>query len=216
MIQKNGTAEGLIEKIRIDTETEASAIVQKAQKIRQDRLNAQEHWEKREEKSWKKKEKDFRKEMEDRQEATYRMEKKRLSLQAQERLMNRIEEEAMHRIEDSMNQPVYREYLKDWVAEGVLALGEAEILLKGSPRDLKLMDPSFLEEVQKEFFQNTGLKVSLSVSSDPPELVPGVLLESADGRVSFNNQLPARFRRMKTRIRQVISAGLQEGTAADE
>lgn len=207
---------GLIDKIRRDAEEEARAIVEKAEKIRADRETSHSAWEKRERRSWEKREKEFAREREERLDASFRMEKKKLFLRSREGLMQRIEEEAMHRIEDAQRGPAYREYLKDWTVEGVLGLREEDILLKGSRADLEIMDPAFLAEVREEVSRLTGLAVSLRTDRETPQLVPGVLLETADGRVSFNNQLPARFRRMKAQIRQGINSALKEGEPPHE
>ncbi|OQY34514.1 MAG: hypothetical protein B6241_04390 [Spirochaetaceae bacterium 4572_59] len=209
MSLKNSTNQ-LMAKIRLDTDEEVRQVLDKAEKIREDRKKSQTGWEKREEKSWKKKEEQFSREQKERLDAVFRMERKRFFLQSQERLMRRMEEEAMHRIEDSMDSPVYREYLKSWIIEGILGLREEDVLLKGSARDLKHMDRDMLQSVQKDIFDRTAFKVKLQVQSNLPELVPGVLLESCNGRVSFNNQLPARFRRRKAQIRKIINSGLKE------
>ncbi len=206
--------EQLMEKIRQDTEEEVRGILEKAGKISRDRRTAQESWEHREEKSWQKKEKEFRRDLDERLEASFRMERKKLFLQAQEHLMHRIEEEAMHRIEDSMGSPAYRASLKSWIIEGVLSLRESPLILKGSARDIALMDKETLLEIHNEIYEKTSLDVSFIVSDAAPELVPGVILESEDGRVSFNNQLPARFRRMKAQIRKRINQGLREDVAS--
>ena len=52
------------------------------------------------------------------------------------------------------------------------------------------MDETLLEEIRSEVLQLTGLKLRLVLKKDSPEMVPGVLLESADGRVSFNISSP--------------------------
>ena len=155
-----------------------------------------------------KKEALFEKELEERLDSAFRMEKKKYTLQSREQLMLRIEEEAMHRIEDGMSGPLYRDILKNWIIEGILGLREENIILKGSVRDLEKMDDALLEEIRSDILDRTGMNVTLKVQSGSPELVPGVLLESLDGRVSFNNQLPARFRRMKAQIRRVINGAL--------
>jgi vacuolar-type H+-ATPase subunit E/Vma4 len=213
MSSENRT-EQLMDKIRQDTEEESRIILEKAEKISLDRRKAQESWEHREEKSWLKKEKDFSRDLNERLEASFRMEKKKLFLQAQEHLMHRIEEEAMHRIEDSMGSSAYRDSLKSWIIEGVLSLRESPLLLKGSAGDIALMNQDLLGEIRKEIRDRISLDVRLSVADSVPELVPGVILESEDGRVSFNNQLPARFRRMKAQIRKKINQGLKEDSAS--
>lgn len=197
-------------KIRLDTDEEIHKVLENAEKIRSDREIVQSGWEKREGKTWKKKEVQFSRELEERLDASFRMEKKKIFLQTQEKLMRRMEEEAMHRIEDSMDSPVYREYLKSWIIEGILGLREDNILLKGSAGDLKHMDEEMLEAVRMEIFEKTAFKVKLEIQKEAPQLVPGVLLESSDGRVSFNNQLPARFRRRKAQIRKIINQGLKK------
>jgi vacuolar-type H+-ATPase subunit E/Vma4 len=198
----------LIDKIRKDTDEEVRAIVEKAEKIRQDRNKAQDSLEKREEKAWQRKEELFGQELEERLESSFRMERKKYSLQSREKIMLRIEEEAMHRIENGMSDPLYRDFLKNWIIEGILGLREKNIILKGSVHDLEKMDDVLLKEICSEVLERTGLNVTLQRYSGSPELVPGVLLESSDGRVSFNNQLPARFRRMKAQIRRVINSAL--------
>ena len=202
--------EQLMEKIRQDAEEEVRGILEKAEKISWDRRTAQESWERREEKNWQKKETEFSRDLTERLEASFRMEKKKLFLQAQEHLMHRIEEEAMHRVEDSMGSPAYRSSLKSWIVEGVLSLRESPLILKGSAGDIALLDKKTLLEIHDEVFEKTSFDVSLIVADAPPELVPGVILESEDGRVSYNNQLPARFRRMKAQIRKRINQGLNE------
>ena len=206
--------EQLMEKIRQDTEEDVRGILEKAENISRDRRKAQESWERREEKHWQKKETEFQRDLKERLDASFRMEKKKLFLQAQEHLMHRIEEEAMHRIEDSMGSPAYRSSLKSWIIEGVLSLRESPLILKGSAGDIALMDKETLLEIHDEIFERTSLDVSLIVADTQPELVPGVILESEDGRVSFNNQLPARFRRMKAQIRKRINQGLREDNAS--
>jgi len=204
------SADLLISKIRQDTENEAAALISRAETVRSDRQKSQEGWEKREKRDWERRTKEYRKEQEERDKSSFRMERKRLFLQAREEVMKRIEEEAMHRLEQSTSSPWYREVLKRWITEGVLGLREKDIILKGAAGDLALMNTAFLDEVTRELRESAGLTVRLTVDRENPELVPGVLLSTADGRVSFNNQLPARFSRLKARVRRVVSSGLKD------
>ncbi len=206
----------LLAGMRRKAEEEAAAILREAEEAAAARRRSFEAWKERERAEWQKKEEAEMLKGDERLESRVRMERKKIGLQAREQLIEELESRAMHRMEELSTGEDYPKVLAGWILEGALALGENSIILRGTTWELDIMNDDFLKGVSRRYHSITGSDVAFTADASRPGAVPGILLESADGRISYDNRIPARFSRLKTHIRRIIYRALTDAALEDE
>jgi V/A-type H+/Na+-transporting ATPase subunit E len=136
-------------------------------------------------------------------------ERRRLQLEAEERLFTKAYEMLKDRLEKMKTAEEYPEVLRRLIIEGALGLGISEAKVNASAEERNLLSDTLLRAAEKEL-EKKGLKVSLSLSKEPPIDGQGVVVEENGGRLSFNNRMDARMRRYAAEIRRMIYQEIRE------
>jgi V/A-type H+-transporting ATPase subunit E len=103
----------------------------------------------------------------------------------------------------------YGDILEKFITEGVYALQETDFRIVPGKLEQKWLTPEFLHQIEKDGSSALGRPVKLHLS---PETISeaGVIIESGDGRVRFDNRFSARMQRMQGTMRQFINKHLRE------
>lgn len=94
-----------------------------------------------------------------------------------------------------------REILIRWIAEAGVGLGLEEAMVSSSPKNP--VDVSMLKAAEVLIKSKTGAAISLSLD-DRPCSEFGVVLSSLDGKISYNNQIDTRMRRMARNVKSIV------------
>lgn len=136
--------------------------------------------------------------------------------QAREGLYREAMQRLRERMEALSREANYRDVLRGWVVEGVLALEGGSLTLRGDAQARKQMDASFFREVEREVQEYGALQVSLSLSDAAELPEPGVVISSDDGRTIFSNRLSDRIARYGSRLRRMIYSEIENGEGNEE
>ena len=200
----------LLEGIVRDTDSEIASLKRDMEQDIEDKEQSHKVWVKRETSRWEKKLDEALNIERNRIASTLRMDKKKLFLMSQDKLLAGIEEASMHRLETSlMDDDYYKNVMKGWIIEGALSLQIDSIVIEGGQREQTMLTPGFLEDISQTLGGITGRTTRFSLSDQRITHIPGVIMRSEDGRISFNNQIPSRFSRYRSQVRQQINQGLK-------
>jgi vacuolar-type H+-ATPase subunit E/Vma4 len=112
--------------------------------------------------------------------------------------------------EQQIQKKEYSGILQDWIVEGAIGLNAEKAEVNASEAEMKLINRDLLTKAEAKVRDITGRKVNLVKSRRDPLSAQGVVLTTENGRISFNNQAPARFLRYQSEIRKLIMSELFE------
>jgi vacuolar-type H+-ATPase subunit E/Vma4 len=199
---------GLIEGIAQDAQTEAQRLVDEAQKAAAERRAAAERQAEGILEEARRKSAEQAESVRRQIASTAKMEIKRIALRVREQANRRVVSEARARLEAMVGTPQYREVLLGWIVEAAVGLGLPEASVNASKRELPLLDPDLLAEVERRVEALTGQAVHLTRAEGEPLPGQGVVLLGRGGRLAYNNQVSTRLLRRQTQVRKVIYDGL--------
>lgn len=105
------------------------------------------------------------------------------------------------RFEAFARTEAFRPYLTQWVAEAAVGLDLKEAKVAFNPA--APVDEDMLRKAEAMVKSVTGSEVKLSLDTRPMSQI-GVVLSSLDDKVSFNNQVDVRMRRVEREIRTLV------------
>lgn len=132
------------------------------------------------------------------------VEEKRIALKVREKIIDQVIEKIKIDIAKLVDSAKYPEIIEGWLIEAALGLGEEEVEVNGSVKELDIMTPSFLKGVQKKYKDLTGRRIVYKKTSSNPLLAQGIVLTSLNRKTAFNNQVPTRLLRYQSEIRKAI------------
>ena len=121
------------------------------------------------------------------------LEARNRQLLAVEERVDAVLSEAVQRIKSAERDDSYAELIKSMIAESAANLGTDEIVLHTSRQDMEAVR-SAASEVQ-----------GARVSDEEISCLGGVIAESGDGAMAFDNTIDARMERLKPLIRKDIA-----------
>ena len=199
MADQEVASEILCREIQAQAENEASGILEQAEK----------EAEKIRKQAAQDAEKDQEKALEDARDQAAAIRKKLLSsvhlevkkqtLNNREAIFDRMFKEVRKKLKDFRSRPEYVEFLKSCVIEGVMAIETDTILIRCSQIEKERLSPDEIQSIQK-MLSDKGRQCRLELA-DSGDDEGGVLVQSADGRMRFDNRFSARIRRMEHRLR---------------
>ena len=141
-----------------------------------------------------------------RSESAIQFSTRRSSLKYREELYAQVTALAEKKMAEKTGKPGYDEFLAGLIAEGVIGLDKekAVVSVSGSEK----LTPDILAMAADLVKKTVGREVSLKEGA--PVSSQGVVVASEDGRVSFSNQITARFRRYDQEIRKIIYDELEK------
>ncbi|MHC4886332.1 MAG: V-type ATP synthase subunit E [Planctomycetota bacterium] len=137
-----------------------------------------------------------------------RMQKRRNALRLQEEILNRVLDGAQSQLAGMVTDPGYRAILIDWIAEAAIGLDVVEARVNASAKERELMKGGFFSDAAAKIKELTGRKVTLSLSEDPPTMQQGIVLQTGESNVEFNNHLTTRLVRYQSEIRRIVNDDL--------
>ena len=81
--------------------------------------------------------------------SSIKVEKKRIALQIREKLINSVIEKVRDKIREKADTAEYEKILIGWILEAAVGLGEDEVEINGSVRELEIMTDSYIKDVEK-------------------------------------------------------------------
>lgn len=115
-----------------------------------------------------------------------------------EAVMKRVDEKLGELYDDKERS---RDVLIHWIAEAGVGLGLKEAMVSSSPKNP--VDESMLRSAEALVKDKTGAEIHLSLD-DSPSSAFGVVLSSLDGKISYNNQIDTRMRRMARNVKSIV------------
>ncbi len=194
----------LIAGIHSDAEAEAKRIIADAEKVASDKMQAKEMQIKAIEREAAKKIEQQVGIIEKNSISAIKVEKKRIALKIREKLINKVVEIIREKIREKAGTDEYSDILKGWLIEAAIGLGEEKVEVNGSARELDLMTDSYLRDVEKQYHDLTGGKLTIKKAAENPLFAQGIVLTSINHKTAFNNQVPTRLLRYQSEMRKTI------------
>ena len=132
------------------------------------------------------------------------VEQKRIVLKIREKIINNVTDKVKEIIGEKAKDSSYPQIIGSWILEAAIGLGEEEVVINGSPKELEVVTDSFLRETEKKYNVLTGGNIRLKKTDKNPLFAQGIVLSSKDNRTAFNNQVPTRLMRYQSEIRKII------------
>jgi vacuolar-type H+-ATPase subunit E/Vma4 len=133
---------------------------------------------------------------------------RRAALRVQEDIFNQVLEETQSELAAQVKLPEYRKILIGWIVEAAIGLDVVNAFVNASAIERPLIDADLLRDAAVKLKEITGRDVTFQVSTNPPTLLQGIVLQTTEGGVEYNNHLVTRLTRCKSEIRKIIYAEL--------
>ncbi len=184
-------AEAIFRKIREDAEAEAANLLERAQKeaqrmIKDAGLEAQ----RQKESQLKVLEKEAA-QIKERAVSSLNLEKKRRILNERSRFVEAVLEAVKAKAEAFRRSAEYAHFLEKAVLEGIEVIAEDEIEVFYSYLDEAIFSEAFIKKIEKNLDKRHKLKFTKSDFRDP-----GVIVDSSDGRMLYDNRFLGRLKRV--------------------
>ncbi|MFH1037535.1 MAG: V-type ATP synthase subunit E [PVC group bacterium] len=131
------------------------------------------------------------------------MEARNILLLAREQAVEAVCARTREMIEEFRHTRLYREKLKELIAESAAAIGPGEIDVVISARDGEKLGESFAAEAEDFLHRKLGRRVSIRIQEAEQMAEAGVIVREREGRMSFNDTFSARWKRDYPRLRRL-------------
>lgn len=192
-------ADAICAKIRQDADEEASGIIEHARRDAEKAAEAaRQQIASRRETALLELEKELVK-IRERSVSLANLEKKRISLEGRSRFVDTVLAGVNRRAREFRCTDAYRDFLVNVVCEGVSVLDSADAQVYYSAADEAVFTDGFRQQIQAACSDRFRKNIRLSFKkSDFNDL--GVVVNSSDGRMSFDNRFLARLDRIKEQV----------------
>jgi len=127
------------------------------------------------------------------------LEKKRLVLGEKDKFIQSVLAQVKKKAEDFRRESNYLEFLKNAIIEGVEVIEENNIEIYYSVLDERIFNDDFKDKIEKACSQILKTECSLKFNkADFSDL--GVIVNSIDGRIMYDNRFLARLERVKEEV----------------
>jgi len=140
--------------------------------------------------------------------AAISVETRKINLKARKKMYTQVIRAAEEECRKLIGTPEYQEILAGWITEAALGMGSGDFSVNASKKELSLISDSLLRKAEEMADTLGGIKVHLSLSSDPPLQNQGILIEDKEKRTAFNNQVKTRILRYQREIQRRIAEKL--------
>ena len=145
--------------------------------------------------------------------ASIPLDRVRLKLAAQEAVVQQAVSAAVQRIVDQQS-PERAALMASLLADAVVAIGEAEVIVDAAERDRPLLQDVFRRA--ETILAARGSKVQFHAGSDTPDISAGVIVRSRDGHKLVDHSIEARRRRLEPQMRIEIAEILFRQSGQEE
>ena len=196
----------LVSGILKQAESDAEEIIRKAEKTIAEKNNAFDGNIERIQKETDKKISLKLSEIKKRSDSAVESERRKQKLRIREKVNSEVYALFTSQMKELVNTQGYREYLVKLIAEGAIAVNDEQAIVYCSANEE--IDDDMLLSAEKLVKDKTGNMVKLSYTGDKKLSGQGVIVESSNGRIAYNNQVDTRLRRFNEDIKMIIINGL--------
>ncbi len=129
--------------------------------------------------------------------ATAQMKARTMQLEHREKLLDRVFREAQNELSAVQQWSDYETIAQNLLREALIQLRASDVLIRADAQTQALFSRHFLSEISREL--NVDIKVG-----EPLEQGAGVIVETINGHVQYDNTLQTRLRRMQSSLRSPI------------
>ncbi len=192
-------ADAICAKIRQDADEEVSAIMEHARKDAEKSIEAaRQQIARRRESALLEMERELVK-IRERGVSIANLEKKRIALEGKSRFVDTVLAGVNRRAQEFRRADAYQDFLVNMAVEGIAVLDSADAQVYYSAADEAVFTEGFRKRVQAACSDRLKKSVQISfMKSDFKDL--GVVVNSSDGRMSFDNRFLARLGRIKEQV----------------
>ncbi len=207
---KKQEVESFLEKILAEAKKTANEMVEEAKKEAEENIKAQEEEEKEKAQQDIKKQKDSAKANAESTRVRIISEAKVkfswVTPSVKDKLIQDVFDSVKAKMESLTGKPEYKAYIERLITEGAEALGGGEISIVLNERDskLKLDLNKISENVARELGTNTAIKLS----SDNIQCIGGVIIKTADEKISMDNTVEGIVERASREYRLKVAREL--------
>lgn len=115
-----------------------------------------------------------------------------------ESAINDIFAKAKQRLGSPSNEKEYKDLIKKMIEVSVARLGSSEVVIECNKNDFELVKKIISD------MSAAKIKVKLTISKKPVEIIGGIRAVSGDGTMTLDNSLDSRIDRLKPLIRKEI------------
>ena len=198
----------LVERILQQAEDESRKILTKADKESENKYKILDSKIENIKKETDQKISDKIKEIERQTESTIKTETRRQKLKNLEKLNSMIKKILKDKMRKMIGTDEYNDFIAELIAEGALAVGEDRVFVNFS--SLEKVDDKILAKASDYIKTNTGKDIEIAISGKSRLMDQGIVVESENGRISYNNQIETRLRRFDEDVKGVISKWIPE------
>ncbi len=142
-----------------------------------------------------------------------RTERRRLELEAEERFAAQVLALAEGICLEMAGKPEYEERILAWICEAAVGIGSEEAVVHFSDAEQPYVTPNLLARAEEMAQELVGKKPRLLPAEGPLLRQRGILLESEDGRVAYDNRIKTRLSRSEKAARNIVAAALESAKA---
>ena len=121
-------------------------------------------------------------------------------LKSREALLNEVFDRVKARLERFRGKKDYRAVLERFIVEGAQALGGKTVRIVAGSEEKKRLTQAVISAIEKAAAVEGEGKITLKLEKQTAD-EGGVLLESEDGRIRYDNRFSSRLERFKRRMR---------------
>ena len=196
----------LLDGILKQAELDSHDILQKAEKTIEEKTNALEAGISRIKSEMDSKIAAKLSELEKRADSAVKAELRRQNLRNRKKVNSAVNKSFYEKIEEQISTDQYNNFLIKLIAEGAIAVNDDSPVVSCSFRE-KVTD-DVLREAEKLIETKTGKKIKLGFNDESKLSGQGIVVESSNGRIAYNNQIKSRLRRFDEDIKMIIINGL--------
>lgn len=131
--------------------------------------------------------------------STLNLEKRKIVLDGKGKYVEDVFSLIAKQAQDFRQNQEYRNTLKDWIIEGINVVGKNSVSIIYSSSDSFIFDRSFIDYLKDECKRILNGEYELSfLASDFKDI--GVIIQSKDEKISYDNRFLARFARVKDKF----------------
>ena len=147
-------------------------------------------------------------EIERRKESAIKSEQRRAGLKRREEVNAEVTELFFNKIEKKIGTSAYDDFTAKLIAEGAIAVNDSAVFVSCSFKE-KITD-SVLSAAREYIRTYNGKDILIKISDGEKLVKQGIIVESSNGRLAYNNQISTRLRRFEEDIKKIIIKGLEK------
>lgn len=129
--------------------------------------------------------------------ATAQLKARSAELEHREKLLNDVFNAARQKLRVVLEGPHYAQVTRRFLAEALSSLGAKSVKIHADPATSAILTPALLDELAKEY------QVEIQLAEPTAQNI-GIIVETADGHMNFDNTLETRLDRLQSALRYSV------------